>query len=312
MRKILVGVDLSRESELAVHHAVDLGRRRDAEVVLALAVQLPAPPDGAMGFDGTAPAGDLASTLATPAPGSAVSAYVRMLGQHLAAERHALAAMRERWLGKGVNVTHVIAEGYPDEQLPQLALQLATEFVVVGTHGRTGVKRVALGSVAERVVRWTQCSVLVARGDGPGDGYRHIVIGTDFSPESERAIERACELAAPKARIDVVHCWTVQPWMTAPDVSTPILVDVGPDLLRHVKDEGARLLARWRAKCGHELAFHVVERPVAHGIDEFARDHRAELVVVGSHGRRGLRRFVLGSVAENTVRHAPCAVLVAR
>jgi nucleotide-binding universal stress UspA family protein len=74
--------------------------------------------------------------------------------------------------------------------------------------------------------------------------------------------------------------------------------------------QGAELLAR-KAAPGLEILLHVfTERPVP-GIIHWLETHACDLVALGSHGRRGIRRLVLGSVAENVVRHAPCSVLVA-
>jgi nucleotide-binding universal stress UspA family protein len=297
--RIVVGVDLSPESERAVEHAIDRARRVGAEVVLVLAGQVPM---------AAVPAGD-----ADAVDGAgATEAYGRLLGEQLAADRDQLGRLRDRWLGQGVELTHVVADGFPDEALPQLATETAAELIAVGTHGRTGLKRFALGSVAERVVRQAPCPVIVARGPAPAGGYRRVVVGTDFSPQAEPALTQAIAFAAPRAQVDVVHCWQVWPWVSAPDLGAPVVVDVGVDLLAKVKDDGARLIARLRDRAELDFTFHVLERPIAQGVDEFARESRADLVVVGSHGRRGLRRFVLGSVAEATVRHAPCSVLVAR
>src|SRR5690606_23659256 len=81
----------------------------------------------------------------------------------------------------------------------------------VGTHGRTGLKRVLLGSVAERTVRLADHSVLVARGAAPAAGYRHLVIGADLIAPTHAAYDQALPLAAAGARIDVIHGWQMSP-----------------------------------------------------------------------------------------------------
>jgi nucleotide-binding universal stress UspA family protein len=74
---------------------------------------------------------------------------------------------------------------------------------------------------------------------------------------------------------------------------------------------GAALVAQWKAR-GVKLTFTAVEGSSQVALCERAASTGADLIVVGSHGRRGLRRLILGSVAETTVRHAPCSVLIAR
>jgi nucleotide-binding universal stress UspA family protein len=295
MRKILVGVDLSEQSETAVGHAVELARPGGAEVVLVLVDAIP--------------------EMVEPFPPSAsatVQTYVHTLKDRLAADRAGLAELRQRWVGRGVEISQLVVDGYADDELVKTAAETGADVLVVGSHGRTGLKRLLIGSVAERVVRLAECSVLVARGPAPSDGYRRIVVGTDFSALADRAFVRALELARPGGRIDLVHCWQMTPILTPPDAPAmiPSYDAIRADIRDELAERGKAAVARGPA--GLDVHFHLLERPAAHGLDDFAREVNAELIVVGSHGRRGLRRFLLGSIAEVTVRHASCSVLVAR
>jgi nucleotide-binding universal stress UspA family protein len=80
-------------------------------------------------------------------------------------------------------------------------------------------------------------------------------------------------------------------------------------LTAHARAAGERLVDEFSGG-GVDLLFHLLEESAAHGIQSWLETHPCELVVTGSHGRRGVRRFLLGSVAELTVRHSPCSVLV--
>ena len=109
MNKIIVGADLSTESEVAMAHAVDRARRDGAEVVLAMIDAIPeAPPVGV-----------------TPQTARAVKAYNAILEQRLAADRRGLAAMRERGQGQGVVISQLVVGGFPDDRLPAIALDTA-------------------------------------------------------------------------------------------------------------------------------------------------------------------------------------------
>ena len=81
-------------------------------------------------------------------------------------------------------------------------------------------------------------------------------------------------------------------------------------LVDQLRAQGEQLLAR-KEVSGVELHFHVASGTPTPGILDWLATHHHDLAAVGSHGRRGIRRGVLGSVAESVVRHAPCSVLVA-
>lgn len=298
MSKIIVGVDLSAESERAVAHAVAVARHVGWELLLVLVDAVPEPPEGA--------------------PESMriiAERYTATLTARLDAHRRQLAALRERWLGHGIALSQLIVDGFADERLPAVATEVGAELIVVGSHGRSGLKRFLLGSVAEHVTRRAEQSVLVARGDAPDGGYRRVVIGTDFSAAAELALGRALPMIARGGHLHLVHCWT-QPWVLI--FGEPIGVLPADDELqaaidRQLVEAAHRVRARLRQdRPDIELTSALVPALPAQGLVEAAAAHQADLVVVGSHGRRGVRRFVLGSVAEVTLRHAPCSVLVAR
>ncbi len=292
MNKILVPVDFSEGSEVAVHHALNIARHLDtALVLLHVGVILEHPED---------------------LPGAG-SIYAGVARAQLEADRAQLGELRTRISGQGVEVSQMIADGFADTAIVDAAAELDADLIVMGSHGRSGIRRMLLGSVAERVVRLAPCSVLVARRDGdlPG-GYRRLLVPTDFSPTAEQALAMALSLAAPGAIVDVLHCWSLPPG--SPDPGTAdwqgIYRAASERIGMVAGAELDRLIDR-PAPAGVTLQRHLLEDTPAHGIQRWLESHPYDLVVTGSHGRRGVRRFLLGSVAEATVRHAPCSVLVA-
>jgi nucleotide-binding universal stress UspA family protein len=202
-RKIVVGADLSPPSAIAVQQAMSVARHCGAPLVLMMVEPEPDAPE--------------------LIPGSlrAVEAKVRDVERtRFVADRAGLEELRQRLLGQGVDVSHVVVSGAVDQGLADGAARANADLVVVGTHGHRGLRRLLLGSVAEMTVRCASSSVLVARGSGTAaeGGFRHILIGTDFSPLSERAIEQALTLAAPGATLEVLHAWRV-PIDTTPEGS---------------------------------------------------------------------------------------------
>lgn len=291
---IMVGSDLSTASEIAVGQAMSIARRVGARVVLAQVAVVP------QMAEGLAP-----SMRATEAH------YREILEGRLADDRRRLEGLRQRLIGQGVEVSHVVVDdGFPDMALADAARELHADLIAIGTHGRTGLRRLLLGSVAEKTVRLATMSVLVARGAPSAEGgYRTILVGTDFSPLADAALARAVEVAAPGARIHVLNAWQL-PVSPPVDGADPAGVLRG-ELAEDVRLRGHALAQAWRER-GVAIEVEASEAPAAEALVERATSLRADLVVVGSHGRRGVRRLLLGSVAEATVRHAPCSVLVAR
>lgn len=295
MKKIIVGIDLSTQSERALGHAIDLARHRGAEVMMVLVDAVPEMP-----------------AVVDPSAVAIAEQYTRVLADRLAADRKEFAALRERWQGHGATLSSLVVDGHADERLTAVANEVGADLIVVGSHGRTGLRRWLAGSVAERVVRQAAQSVLVARGDPPSGGYQRVVIGSDFSPGAEQAFARAIPLLAQTARVELVHGWS-GPW-SMPETAILAYESMYGTVRGMLQEATQRIVAMLREHGRGEVRVggRLVEAAGAYALTETAADIHADLIVVGSHGRRGLRRWMIGSVAEVTVRHAPCSVLVSR
>jgi nucleotide-binding universal stress UspA family protein len=294
MSTIIVGVDFSPESEIAIAHAIAMARRLGTTVTLALATNVVDSPEGL-----------------SPGLVASYAKYGMDLRARLSEDLAKLGELREQSSGQGVDLTEVVLDGLPEDQLPMLAKQLDAAMVAVGTHGRTGFRRLSMGSISERVVRAEERPVLVARGPAPQGGYQRVVLGLDFSPPSRKAVQAARRYLAPGGKLDLVHCWQLPMWSYAS--SAPLFGDnvaqFQSELLASIQETGKKWLGEIGSIDG-EVEFHSLERSPAAGIDAWATDHGADLIVVGSHGYRGLQRWLIGSVAEAVVRHAPCSVVV--
>lgn len=282
MKTIVVGVDFSAQTEGACAQALAIARHAGARIVLAHATALPDAPEGL-----------------PPSMASTAEAYLRILRGRAAGAQRELADLGERLGGQGAEISQVLLDGHADDALVTASAELDADLIVVGSRRRRGV--------ATRVVRAAGCPVLVARGV-PG-GYRKVCIATDFSAAAARALELARVVAVPEAELHLIHFWSVPPIPRAHATGEvdATVAEVRDGLARH----GAALGAE-AAATDPRLRFHLREGDAADGIVTFAVESGCDLVVVGSHGRRGLRRLLLGSVAEATVRDAPCSVLVTR
>lgn len=187
------------------------------------------------------------------------------------------------------------------------------DLVVVGSHGRTGLKRALLGSVAERVVRYAQGPVLVAR---PGALTGPVVAATDLSDPSLPAIRAAAAEAGRRgSELVVVHAIESLSHLFVATAGAPFggsWSGIDADALRSIRDAARTALAGALESVGEKATPEVVEGDAASSIVARAEALGAQLVVVATHGRTGLARVALGSVAEKVVRHAPCSVLVVR
>ena len=165
----------------------------------------------------------------------------------------------------------------------------------------------------------TERADLAARAAGPSgrcgedamNGWRKIICAIDFSESSRLALEQAAELAGRSgAELTLAHVH-VSPSHAAADVLV-----AAPEAAAVAAHELELLLAAWRADAerlsGRPVRVALLSGDPAEQLVKLARESQCDLTVVGTHGRRGLRRLVLGSVAEQVVRTAPCPVLAVR
>jgi nucleotide-binding universal stress UspA family protein len=299
LRRIVVGTDFSAESDIALAHGIRIARHVGAEVVLAHAGTVIDTADAAL------------------APESAaLLEYERIVAEHAEANRAHLEQLVTRVRATGLAATDKVVDGFPDTGLSEAAEELDADLLIIGTHGRTGLKRLLLGSVAERVVRLCRRHVMVARapvdpGAEPG-GYGRVLVPTDFSPRAELALEVALELVRPGGEIDLLHAWSLPAFtgsLVPSRVTENALEPVRASIEAGAREKGDALIAR-HGREGVSISLIIVNDSAARAIDQAATASGPELIVMGGHGRRGLRRWVLGSVAEATVRHAPCSVVV--
>jgi nucleotide-binding universal stress UspA family protein len=133
-----------------------------------------------------------------------------------------------------------------------------------------------------------------------------VVAPVDFSPESFAAVESAVDIAGDSAKVHVVH---VLPELSAADPG--VIWQTADDEKRaaHVRDALHEKLADPKFQ---NVQIHVAVGDPGHRVAQYAEELEADLIVISSHGRRGLRRLLIGSVAERVIRLAHCPVLVLR
>ena len=249
-------------------------------------------------------------------PGNAVHRLPNMEELYQLLEQHAETQMKstlEDHGSKSFTVRHAQVRSI---SAPGAILDFAAEadidLIVMGTHGRRGLRRLLLGSVAEEVVRLAPCPVLtVPEASDVTDAGRiqKIVIPVDFSEHSRVALTYANELASGYgAEMHLLH---VVDEVVYPDFYPPVM-PAGESITDELRDQSIdrmkSLVSDLSPAPGSEAEIHVRGGRAAHAVTDFAAALGADLLVIASHGLTGVSHILLGSVTELVVRRAHCPV----
>ncbi|OBI38735.1 universal stress protein [Mycobacterium colombiense] len=187
-----------------------------------------------------------------------------------------------------------------------LKMSDAAEMIVMGSSGRGLLARGLLGSVSSAVVRHANCPVAVVRdGELPDPRNGYVLLGTDGSPASELATEIAFDEASRRGTdLVAIHAWSDAAVVEVFDIDWPAVEGEAQRSL-------AESLAGWQERYPDVSIHRFVarDRAARHLIDNA---DAAQLVVVGSHGRGGLSRMLLGSVSNAVLHSVRVPVIVAR
>jgi len=202
--------------------------------------------------------------------------------------------------------TALLRTGRAAPEIVDLAGRPNVEAVVMTTHGRRGIDRLKLGSVAEEVLRHAPVPMLVARPDAASLEGGRLVVALDGSPAAERVLPDALRLARALGRpLDLVR--VALPIAVAGGLGEPLVPLPVDDPSPYLNALASRLDAG-----GVEIRTVALEGRAAPQIVAHAQSERAGLLLLTTHGRTGLGRLLMGSIAEEMLRTAPCPVWVRR
>lgn len=207
-------------------------------------------------------------------------------------------------------VSVMVEEGDPADTIIATADELGADLIVVGG-GATGDHRRAFGSVAHAVAKRAHVPVLVAR---PGGETGRILLATDFAGSSEPAGRLAADEAVRRcAGVIVVHSIEVlSPEVALGEPGSLPPVAFGSYPIEEMRAATRKRLADKLTELGLAGEVAAVEGPPGDAIVRLAEQDHADLIVIGTSGRTGIDRLLLGSVANDVIKRAPCSVLVAR
>lgn len=206
-----------------------------------------------------------------------------------------------------VQVEHEV----PAQAILEFAEEKDVDLIVMGTHGRRGVPRLLLGSVAEEVVRLATCPVFTVRtGEElvPRRPIERLLAPIDFSEHSRVAIDYAIELAKTyDAQLHLLHVTDDASLTTAYGVEP--MTNITDELARGAEEAMDELIATLDYPHVHS---QVVLGHPARSILDYVDENESDLIVLSSHGRSGIERMLLGSVSEKVVRMAPSPVFTVK
>jgi len=217
-------------------------------------------------------------------------------------------------------VTGAVADGYAADEILKKAKEWQADLIMVGSHGRSGIEYLLLGSVSRRVFLEAPCAVRIVRrrsDEHIKNDVCHVILALDDSEHSEKLIEHVLEFPwSANVSFKCIH--------VVPKDGQKMLSDAdgmfGQMLVQHYTDIVAGKVG-WleaaSAKLNNAFGKKVASADVLRGdtrkvVMDLAKNWPADLIMVGSHGRRGIEKAVLGSVSEAVATHACCSVEMTR
>jgi len=272
LQRILCPVDFSDLSALALRYSLMLTSCGDARITVAYADTFSPPPYFTE---------------------SKLEALEHQFREAFRGAEAALSRFVKETLGAqaATGVGLRVVEALPADGIRRLALETKQDLIVMGTHGRSGINRLMLGSVAERVLREVEVPVLTVRGEMAKalDPPKSILVAVNNTPAARAALLMAAGLAG---------CF-------GGEVTALHVRENRPD--RDIADLCAWMPEEARSHC--TLKEVTREGDPAEQIVSLAREMPCDLLVIGAQPRRFFERTVLGSTTARVVRHSPCPVL---
>ena len=210
--------------------------------------------------------------------------------------------------------TEILLEN-PRRGIPKAASEWKADLIVMGSHGTGAFVRLLMGSTAQAVLRHAGCSVEIVREGHRKNGGMHVLVPTDGSDCAEGALRAVAARPWPEGTEIRVICVPEVPVLAGayPYYPPEVVLEVATTNEAHAKEavqKGAEILKK-AGLCVSEEVMEPRESPVR-AVLGMADLWSADLIVMGSHGRRGFDRYVIGSVSESVALHAHCSVEVVR
>lgn len=296
IRTILFSTDLSELANHALPYAVFLCRELGAKLYVGHVVDVP--PVGIYG-----------------------EAIVDPLGQQELILESAQVQIETLFKEEGLSWEPVITIGRPAEELLHTAGKFGVDLTVAATHGRSGIRRLLLGSVTQRLMRTLPCPILVVPSHESPDGgevpparpqLKRILVGYDFSSDSRLALDYGISLAQEfEAELHLVH--VIEPsayqdlFKGVAEESAASLKDVRPLLNERLRSLVPKDAENW---CKPKTT--LLAGPPHEEIVKYALLNQMDMIVLGVRGHGLIETVFVGSTTDRVMRQAPCPILAVR
>ena len=272
MKNILVATDFSPESHHAFQVAVQLAQHTGGQLLLLHVLESIENSGG--GF----------STVGSPVGEDSINQIFAIKLIEATKRRLAALAAESRHLAPDVPVHEAIEVARVGEGILAAIKHHATDLVVLGARGHGAMEHFFVSSTTERLIRLAPCPVLTVKHPHAGYEVKHIVFPSDFSAEAAQALDglRAVRAAFPEAVLHLLH----------------VAGTTG-----HVAEQQMQAFAEQHQLGACETTEVDASRTSA-GIEDYAKQIGADLVVIPTHARSGLSRFLQTSIAETVATHA--------
>jgi len=290
-KRILCATDLSEFSNHAVSYAMALAKQFEASLFLCHVIDLPIV--SVHGAAYTYP-----------------QDYVDGLREEAARKLRILVG------GRVIDWEPIVTTGPVANTISGLIANKAADLAIAATHGRSGLKRLILGSVTERLIRTVNCPLLVVTSPEEGHdaetvqqaGFKNILVGCDFSADSAAALQYGFSLAQEfQSVLHLVH--VIEPVAYREVLLPPgLLDDVKTNLDKHLTAQ-LEELAPEEAKNWCEVKTTCLAGRPFEELTKYAALHSVDLVVLGVRGRGLVETMLLGATTDRVLRRVSCPVL---
>jgi len=210
----------------------------------------------------------------------------------------------------GINLESIICEGDPADTLVGIAHAKKADLIALGTHGRSSIKKLIMGSVTSGVIGKATCDVLVVKKADKGwsGRYSSILLPFDGSGPSMKALEQAC-------RISVMDGSAVSVLYVVPRYEEMVEFFRSSAIQDSLMKEAQKITAsavELAAKKGVKVKVLIGNGDVSSKISETAIREKSDLIIMGSHGWGGVNKAYIGSTTERLIMHANSPILVVR
>ena len=291
IKKILVAVDFSEHSVQILRSATHIAVRHDAELKIVFVVENPFTMSG------------------IPYDDQLETEMIR------ASEKRLDMFLEDNMNRSSIPFAGEVLKGHVTVEILNCAEREESDLVIIGTHGYSRFEKMLIGSVAEEVVRLSPCPVLTInpnKEENEMKEIKKIMVPVDFSDNSVKLFESAIDYAG-QIEAELLVVFVVEDMFTFSGLSIPhIAIDVNQFESEMIESSGKRLegfLEDNMEGITVPCTSKVLKGNVAEELCACAADEGVNLIIMGTHGYRGLEKILIGSVAEKVVRTAPCPVL---